>query len=79
MIRVRVRTRDRLTVEVRVEVRVKVRVRAEAAGLGRTRGPARVERPAEEGLVRHGQTDGRSQFAPERAAGRYAVRHLVRA
>ena len=37
--------------EVRVEVRVKVGVRAEAAGLGRTRGPARVERPAEEGFV----------------------------
>ena len=56
-------------------LRVKVGVRAGAAGLGRTRGPARVERPAEEGLVRHGQTDGRRQFAPERAAGRYAVRH----
>ena len=38
--------------DVRVEVRGKVGVRAEAAGLGRTRGPARVERPAEEGLVR---------------------------
>ena len=51
---------------------------AEAVGLGCTRGAARVERLGEEGPLRHGQPDGGRHLAPERAARRDAVRHLVR-